>query len=171
MELFQERQGLPRWIIIVIIPGMMISLIVVGVLLYSNGVKIDNGVGDTAEQRELWQSFWIVVGVDALTLWLFLWVKLNTKVTKDSIVIRYMPFVRNKVIHKDEVISYKSITYSPIGDAGGFGVKSSKKYGKVYNANGNTGLFIQLKTGKNILIGTQRADAFLYAIKKMKSDG
>ena len=171
MNLFLEKQGLPRWIVFVIMPGLIISFVVVGALLYSNGVKIDAGQGDIAEQKELWQSFWLIVGVNVFTLWFVLWIKLITTVTKDSIKITYLPFVRKRIIKSHDIESCEPITYSPIGDAGGYGVKSSKKYGKVYNANGNKGIFIRLKTGKKLLIGTQRQDALLYAIKKMMNHG
>jgi hypothetical protein len=171
MNLFFEKQALPRWIVIIIMPGLIISLVVVGALLYSNGVKIDAGKGDLAEQKELWQSLWIIVGVNEFTLWFVLLIKFIITVTIDSIKISYLPFVRKKIINSPDIESCEPITYSPLGDAGGYGVKSSKKYGKVYNANGNKGIFIRLKTGKKLLIGTQRQDALLYAIKKMMNHG
>nr|WP_315263057.1 hypothetical protein [uncultured Flavobacterium sp.] len=40
----------------------------------------------------------------------------------------------------------------------GFGVRLFTSYGTVYNTKGDTGLAIELKCGKKILIGTQKGD-------------
>lgn len=48
-------------------------------------------------------------------------------------------------------------TYSPIREYGGWGFRQALgEKGKAYNVKGNKGIQIQLKTGKNILIGTQK---------------
>jgi hypothetical protein len=49
------------------------------------------------------------------------------------------------------------ITYRPIIDYGGWGVRFGRK-GMAYNVSGNIGLLISRKNGKTILIGTQKPD-------------
>lgn len=43
------------------------------------------------------------------------------------------------------------------GFVGGWGIRLWTKYGTVYNVSGNKGLFIKLKNGKTMVIGTQKS--------------
>ena len=54
--------------------------------------------------------------------------------------------------------------YSPIKEYGGWGIKSSRKYGHSYTISGNQAVQIILKNGKKILIGSQKADELAAAI-------
>ena len=49
---------------------------------------------------------------------------------------------------------------SPIQEYGGWGYRTSfgKKKGSAYNVKGDKGIQIELKTGKKLLIGTQKED-------------
>jgi hypothetical protein len=65
---------------------------------------------------------------------------------------------------------YEVITYDPILDYGGWGIKYNR-HGKAYNVSGNKGLQLYLKNGKRILIGTQKESEltnFLTLINKLK---
>src|SRR6185312_2394540 len=55
------------------------------------------------------------------------------------------------------------IVYNPT-DYGGWGVKGDAGT-RVYNAAGNTGLLLNMYTGKSLLIGTQQPDSLYVHLK------
>ena len=90
--------------------------------------------------------------------------KLEIKVT-DALYVRFFPLqLRFKKI---EYESCEAITYRPILDYGGWGIKWGPK-GKVYNISGNQGVMLKLKNNKNLLIGSQKSDEFVEALKALK---
>ena len=64
---------------------------------------------------------------------------------------------RFKTILRSDIEKMEVITYRPIIDYGGWGVRFGRK-GMAYNVSGNIGLLISRKNGKTILIGTQKPD-------------
>lgn len=95
--------------------------------------------------------------------------RLNTEITEDAISFRFRPFYRSgKVIHRDEIASFKVGTYNPILEYGGWGIRQGWQKKKVaYNVSGKEGLTLTLKNGKSILIGTRRVQAITAAMEKM----
>jgi len=100
---------------------------------------------------------------------LLLWILcLRTKIDRDAVVIQFFPF-RKKRIGWDEVESTEVLNY---GFVGGYGIRMWTRYGTVYNVSGHMGLALQLKNGKKVCIGTQRAEElekFIDSIYKSKS--
>jgi hypothetical protein len=152
-EIQQFRQS---WIWIgLTLPGMLI------IGLFGFGIKrqvIDgqtfgnNPMSDTG----LIVTFACVLLVLLLLVLLFLFARLTTEINHSGIAFRFFPFhFTFRRISWDTVEKYEVITYNPIGDYGGWGIKGNK-YGQAYNVSGNLGLKIYLKTGKEILIGTQK---------------
>jgi hypothetical protein len=85
---------------------------------------------------------------------LFFRIKLKTEVNHEGIQITYKPFI-NKMIYWNEIEKSEVLDY---GFVGGWGFRFSMKYGTVYNTQGKMGLALQLKTGKKLLVGTQRPE-------------
>ncbi len=67
---------------------------------------------------------------------------------------------------------YEVLTYSPIKDYGGWGIRYGRG-GKAYNVRGNRGVQLQLANGQRLLIGSQRpeelSNALALAFGKRKS--
>jgi hypothetical protein len=59
--------------------------------------------------------------------------------------------------------SHEAITYSPLRDYGGWGIRRGAK-GKAYNVSGNHGVRLELSDGKRILIGSQRPEELSEAV-------
>jgi len=83
---------------------------------------------------------------------MFLWTRLKTEIDSEIIKVNYVPFLSKSVDWKD-VASANIVDY---GFIGGWGIRYTKKYGKVYNTSGSKGLAIELKNGDKFLIGTQQ---------------
>ena len=101
--------------------------------------------------------------------WLVYAIRLITEVRDDGIYYRYPPLINKfKRIDLSTIGSWSVITYSPVKDFGGWGIKTgSKKYGRGYTISGNTGLFVEFKDGKKVLVGTQRTDAMKKAMERL----
>lgn len=88
---------------------------------------------------------WIILG--------FLFTShLKTKIDNDSLSIHFFPFTKKR-IKWTEVASVDFVDY---GFVGGWGIRHSSAYGTVYCVKGRTGLLVVLKSGKKLVIGTQR---------------
>ena len=84
---------------------------------------------------------------------------LDTEVSQHGVRIRFRPFHRRWVVFDFESIqTAEAITYSPLKDYGGWGIKYGSK-GKAYNVSGNTGVLLTMKNGKRVLIGSMDHEA------------
>ncbi len=167
MKYFEEEQGLPPWFLWLMLPTVLVSVGVIGSLLYANGEKISQGLGDVEKQKDFWWSLGITIGVNLLMVFLFFWTKLQTKVESGILMIRYFPFTKWKSFPGKNIVSFEPVRYSPIGDAGGYGIRKSKKFGKVYNASGDQGVFIHFRSGEKLLLGTQKPAVLQDALKRI----
>ena len=101
-------------------------------------------------------------------IWLFSASRLITRIDKFGIAFRFIPFqLKFKAISWNEIERFEVRKYKPLSEFGGWGIKYGKK-GKVYNVDGDKGLQLYLKTGKQILIGTQKADELNEFLKKFE---
>ncbi|MCD4745456.1 MAG: DUF6141 family protein [Bacteroidales bacterium] len=101
---------------------------------------------------------------------LFIRLRLITEINKDGIYFKLSPLqFKFKKITPDEIKDYEIRKYNAIKEYGGWGIRYGfKKRGMAYNVSGNTGMQLELKNGKKILIGTQKPDELKKAIDKLK---
>lgn len=90
------------------------------------------------------------LGVAAF-IYFFYALKLITKIDAHQIYFRFVPFLK-KTIEWRDVKSAKVVNYGFVG----YGIRFGSKYGVVYNVNGKMGLALELKSGKKLVIGTQK---------------
>lgn len=93
---------------------------------------------------------------------LFYFLRLKTEIDERGIHFQFLPFqFSKKTILWNDMENCHVRTYNAIKEFGGWGYRTSfGRGGKAYNVKGDKGIQIVLKTGKKILIGTQKeADA------------
>lgn len=95
---------------------------------------------------------------------LFRLMKLKTLITRDEIRATFVPFTKKRV-NWNEIREARVLDY---GFVGGWGIRYSTKYGRIYNIKGSKGLAIELKNGKKFIIGTQKPGELRELIKKLK---
>lgn len=93
---------------------------------------------------------------------IFWFMQLKTKIDQDEIRINFFPFFKKRIMWKD-IKSAKIVTYGFVG----YGIRFGSEYGTVYNTRGNKGLAIELKSGKKIMIGTQKETEMNEILKKV----
>lgn len=109
---------------------------------------------------------WIILALFGVGLpWLFLVLKLVTRLEADRLVIRFRPLITRTVSLAD-ITSCEAVTYRPLRDFGGWGLRFSPKHGRAYNASGDKGVQLVLADGKKVLIGSQKAHPLADAINK-----
>lgn len=87
---------------------------------------------------------------------------MRTLVTDDELLVRWTRLFRLRIA-LSEVETAEPVRYNPIADAGGWGVKLSRKYGRVYNVFGDRGVAV-VAGKKRALVGSQRPDELAEAI-------
>jgi len=91
---------------------------------------------------------------------------LKTHINIDEITIQYFPYHFSKVKYKKiEIDKVEIVTFDPLSDFGGWGIKSNLKI-KCFTVSGNKGILITLKSGKKRLIGISKYDLVENALIK-----
>jgi hypothetical protein len=99
---------------------------------------------------------------------LFWVLKLETEVRPDGLYVRYFPFhIHFKRFGAEDFSEYYARTYRPIREYGGWGIRCSFGKGKAYNVSGNKGVQLVFKSGKRLLIGSQRDEELEEAIRSI----
>lgn len=94
--------------------------------------------------------------------------RLVTEVLPGELRVRFWPFhVRAVRIHLHEVRDFERVTYNPIADYGGWGIRWGFK-GKAYNVSGQEGVLLHFYNHKPLLIGSQQPAALFAAIAEAK---
>ncbi|GHA71088.1 hypothetical protein SAMN04487941_2698 [Pontibacter akesuensis] len=98
----------------------------------------------------------------------FYGMRLTTEVEPGELRLRFWPFHLKPVeIPLHLVREYELITYNPIMEYGGWGIRWSAR-GKAYNMSGNEGVKLYFYNSKPLLIGSQRAAELFRAIGEAK---
>jgi hypothetical protein len=95
---------------------------------------------------------------------LFLVMRMNVVLTGERLTVRFFP-VRRRIDLAD-IASFRVITYS-VRDFGGWGMKWARDGAMVLNVSGNRAIRIDRRSGKSLIIGTQRADDFAAALEEL----
>ena len=113
-------------------------------------------------KMELWVVL-LAAGLMALPLGLLATMRLRTVVVPGALSV-HLPVLLNRTIALRDIASAEVCAYRPIRDYGGWGVRWGAG-GIAYNARGNRGVQLVLKTGKRVLIGSQRPEELIAAIE------
>jgi hypothetical protein len=111
-----------------------------------------------------------LIGIIASVLFVFLF-KLTTRIDEKGIHYQFFPFhLSMRILLWSEIAKAAVRTYDPIGEYGGWGLRYSfnKKKGNAVNVSGDIGIQLTLKSGKKLLIGTQKKEAVTSILKTYK---
>jgi len=160
----QKQNGASAWIVLAGLAAISFSLMIV---FYDEW-----NIQEKFTQKGILIFASIIISIFIGLYFMFLNIKMETKINDDGIFFRYPPFKRKyKKIALSEISSCEVIEYNPIKEYGGWGFKKPGKPRNkniAYSMKGKMGLRIELKSGNIILLGTQRKDALAYSIKKLE---
>ncbi len=100
-------------------------------------------------------------------LWLVYWrlntIKQITELRPGELRVAMRGLWRSMRISLDQVKSANAVTFDPMRDWGGYGIRNTRR-GKAYLTSGNQGVELKLISGRTVLIGSQRAGELAGAI-------
>jgi hypothetical protein len=156
--LFREVQRFHHWFF------WLPIIVVVGVIWWQFIEQIIIGRPQGTEPISDWAA-WVLTLLFGIGFPVFAAiVRLVTEVRPGSLSIRLVPF-RGRVVPTDDIETAYSREYSPMREFGGWGVRLAADGGRAYNAHGKEGVQLVLRDGRRILVGTQRAEQLLGALR------
>jgi hypothetical protein len=158
--LFHEEQSLrqKRLLVLTAIPPITMTLLAIwqvglghrwGNQPMSNG----NMIG--------WTIFLWLVYLRLITI------KLVTDLRPNELSIAMRGLWRSFLIPLSSVKSVQVVTFRPLLDWGGYGIRKNKR-GRAFTANGNRGVELQLSKGGIVLVGSQRPDELARALEQQR---
>ena len=101
----------------------------------------------------------------------FYWMNLTTEVMPGILQVRFRPFHLKPVcIPLHTVRDFEKVTYDPINEYGGWGIRWGAK-GKAYSTSGREGVLLRFYNKQPLLVGSQRAKELFLAIEQAKALG
>jgi hypothetical protein len=171
MKVFKEEQSFKEtWLIIILILAIGVPFLfgvygIIQQIIY----KIPLG------QKPMSDVGLIIftVSMFLLTLLIF-FMKLSTRIDEEGIQYQFYPFhFSMKKISWDKIEKVGVRTYLPISEFGGWGLRGgfffNKGKEKAVNISGNIGVQLILKSGKKLLIGTQKESEAKSVLETYKS--
>ncbi len=161
---FHEVQHLRAWwyLLLALLPAGLVYWGAIQQLYY--GVPWGNNPGSDGLMWFLLLVFGILFPVFLLSI------KMTITVT-ESVNILFFPLMNKpRRIAKQEIVAYSVVTYSPITEYGGWGIKGTSGH-RAYNISGNRGVRITFANGNTVLIGSQRPEQLYTAITAMIRTG
>lgn len=138
---FKEVQYFRQlWLILVLLVGTLPAIIIVAFV---------------PDDEEIWVKI-VVISILVLTMSMIFIIRLETEITKEGIRYKFWPFHRKpRIIRYEDIQKIEVRKYDPLSEYGGWGIKGTSK-NRAYNVSGNFGIQIELKSGKKLLLGTNK---------------
>ncbi len=96
--------------------------------------------------------------------------RLITEVRDRGLFIRFVPFhLRFHRIPLEDVTDCRTVTYHPIAEYGGWGIRMTFK-GKAYNVTGNRGVRLDFTNHRHLLIGSQHPEELEQSILELLAE-
>jgi hypothetical protein len=153
MAFYEEQRFEWFWTLVTAVPA-----IIVGYAMYRQ-IDTARPVFDPGTSMLLGSAFAVTLGV---LIW-FALLKLVTDVRPEGLSIRFYLLRPEQVIPWNEIDRAEVVTYRPIRDFGGWGVRWAPR-GIVYNTRGTRGVRLFLTSGKRVVLGSQRPEELMSAI-------
>tara|TARA_B110001454_G_C12705828_1_gene428534 strand:- start:254 stop:721 length:468 start_codon:yes stop_codon:yes gene_type:complete len=148
--IFKEKQKFTQkwlWLILIILP----LLITISPIDLSSDPKLS----------------YLIILMSLSPMILFYFIELRVMLSNKGLQYQFFPFhLKSYTIKLDEITSFEELTYSPIKDYGGWGIRYGFK-GKAYNVSGNKGVKIYLKNEKNILFGSKKSNELALVLEQI----
>jgi hypothetical protein len=154
--LYSERSGWAWWAHLLI--GLTFIAAVIPLVELARG-----NVGGWEGAMPVWEAILLLsIGFGLPGTIYALMGQLKTRVTQEGLDIRwgFLEVIRKKIPFRD-VESAEAVTYSPMGEFGGWGIRVGGKKKKAWTTRGNRALLVHLKDGTRFYLGSDRPERIL----------
>ena len=160
--LFTERQRFNQWWLWLILLGIN------GLLLFRVVKQVVGGQQLDAKPMSN-TGLLVTAGLTLLLTLLFWSIKLETQIRQDGIYVRFFPLhIAYKHYSWDRLSKSYVRQYSAISEFGGWGLRLGLfGKGRAFNVSGDKGLQLEFRDNKKLLIGTNKPDELIEALKKI----
>lgn len=151
MRVFQEKQWFNQWWMHAINIGLLGMLLFFLYRWYVVGEHVDKVAATNYGGQAL------VITLLLFSIGLLYIFRLNTTIDEKGIHYQFKPIHRKiKTINWQDIEVCEVRKYKPLTEYGGWGYKFNLKGEGALNVKGNMGIQLKLKSGKKLLIGTQK---------------
>ncbi len=150
---FHETQRMDQWWIILLI-GSITAWMWWG---FYQQIVLGKPFGNNPSPD--WMMWLLAFGVGLVVPIGFAMMKLIIEVRSDRLYIRFYPITTREIMFSD-IASFQSRLYAPIREYGGWGIRglTLKSHKMAYNTKGNWGVDVELKDGRFVMLGSQKAN-------------
>lgn len=154
---FKEEQKFNQvWIWIIVIACDLLVVSIFGIGLYKQFL-LNQPFGDNPMPNGVLILFSaIFISMMVLITFLLMKMKLVIELRTDVLFVSFFPFIKKQIPY-NEITSAQAITYRPILEYGGWGIRYGFR-GKAYNVSGNKGVKLFFNNGKHLLLGSQNSE-------------
>ncbi|MGZ7167683.1 MAG: hypothetical protein ACXVIP_04695, partial [Halobacteriota archaeon] len=75
----------------------------------------------------------------------------------------------SRTIPLSDIVTYEARQYRPVLEYGGWGIRFGTRRKRAYTMSGNRGVELELIDGTRLLMGSQRPDELVSAIRAVKT--
>jgi hypothetical protein len=154
--LFREEQHFRQpWVwACVLVPMASIALVILWQLR----------AGPPSDGLPAWalELAWTELILAAVLFWLYK-MRLVTEVRTDGLVLHFQWLWRRRWIPYADIRRYTVVTYNPIRDYGGWGIRGLPG-NMAYNVSGNRGVLLEFNDNAKLLVGSQRPAELAHAL-------
>lgn len=117
--------------------------------------------------------WWLLAVVLGIGLPYLLYVaRLRVEVRRDLLFLGFVtplfPLLRVPIA-LEKIVSAEAVTYRPLRDYGGWGIRVGSK-GLAYTVSGNRGVLLKMREGRDVLIGSNEPERFALALQQALSE-
>ncbi len=160
---YEEQTGWAWWVH----PLILLTLIAAVIPLWE---LFKGNIGDSPGEMSVWvASLMSFIGLAIPGAIYSLMGQLRTRIMSDHIDIRwgFLEVIR-KTIQFSEVEKAEAVTYSPIGEFGGWGIRMGAKKKKAWTVSGNRALVLHLTDGTRFYLGSEKPERMLQWVMSPK---
>jgi hypothetical protein len=159
---FQEVQHFRQWWMWVVVLAVA-AFMWVG---FVTQIVLGQPYGSKPMPDALMWAFTLLFGLGLPAF--FVALRLLTEVFADRLVVGLAPFPR-RTIPLADIAEAQAVTYRPLADYGGWGVRRAGSRGTAYNASGDRGVQLVLRDGRRVLVGSQRPQELVLALRSVSA--
>ena len=162
-SLYEERAGWPWWV------HLLVSITLVAVVIPLVELLRGNiGIGPGA--MPVWGAVVMaLVGIGLPGSIYALMGQLRTRVTGEGIDIRwgFLEVIKKKIPF-ESIEKAEAVTYSPIGEFGGWGIRLGGGKKRAWTVRGKRALLLHLKDGTRFYLGSEKPERMLQWVLSAK---
>jgi hypothetical protein len=138
----------------------------VGLVLFVSGLYLTNRPGMVAGRPGPLSSV-ILIGLVCQPLIVVGFLRMTTQITPGVVEVWFgwIPTYR-RAINISMVERLEVVTYHPLKDCGGWGIRAGRDGERVLNARGDRGVRLFFRDGTRILIGSQHPEVLASAVQR-----